>query len=616
MNKADKLISDVVDFRTYCKHLPHISRRESLSETINRNMYMHLDKFPELSRDIIKAYKQVHDLKVMPSMRSLQFGGEAIVKNNTRLFNCSFLHINYTRSFAEIIYLLLCGCGVGYSLQKRHVNQLPGIRKPKRENTHIIHDSIEGWADAVDALMNAYFYGAIRPIFDYSQISPRGTYLATIGAKAPGPDALRNTLNAVEKKLQLSVGKKLSTLQIHDIVCIIADCVLSGGIRRAALIALFDKDDNDMLTCKSGEWWLKAPHRARANNSVLLLRNEVTKKEFEEVFRACIESNSGEPGFIWSDDLELGVNPCCEISLNSNQLCNLTTTNMTDIKSDKDFFNRIYSSALLGTLQATYTDFPYLNENWKITTEREALLGCSFTGIADATNINADILQMAARLVLEVNEKYAKKLDINISARTCAIKPEGSASCVLGSSSGIHSRHSEFYLRRIRLNKDESVAKYLKYTIPDLIEDDLFSARDYVVTIPQESPKGAILREKETALQLLDRVIFYNKNWVSVGHRSGNNKHNVSCTINYQQHEIDELCQQMWKNRFEYSGISLLPFDTGSYSQTPFETCDEKTFKKYNELVKNIDLTKVIEIDDQTNMIEQVACSNGVCEIV
>ena len=615
MNKSNKLLSDLVAFRTYAKHLQHLNRRESLEETINRNMSMHLDRFPKLSRDIIKAYKQVHDLKVMPSMRSLQFGGEAIVKNNGRIYNCSFVHIKYERVFAEILYLLLCGCGVGYSVQKRHIESLPSIRTPKRENVHIIHDSIEGWADAVDALMKAYFNGGIRPIFNYNQISPKGTYLITTGSKAPGPEPLQRALNLVETILKKAVGRKLTSLELHDIICVLADCVLAGGIRRAALICLFDKNDSQMLSCKHGEWWNHAPYRARANNSAVLVRNETTKDEFMEVFNACINSNCGEPGFLWVDDPETGANPCVEIGLQSNQFCNLTSTNMTGIKDKKDFLNRVYAASLLGTLQASYTDFPYLGEKWKQITESEALLGCSFTGIADSPAISAELLREGAQLVLDVNEKYADILGINKAARATAIKPEGTASCVLGSASGIHARHSEYYLRRIRINKEESLAKYLKLVVPNLVEDDLFSNRDVVITVPQESPKGSITRENESAMTLLDRVLFYNENWVRPGHRSGLARHNVSCTINYKPEEVEELAERMWNTRDIYSGISLLPYDGGSYQQAPFESCDESKFQEYNKLVKDIDLTKVLEMDDQTNLAEQLACAGGVCEI-
>jgi hypothetical protein len=955
VNKSNRLLSEIVSFRTYAKYLPHIGRRETLEETINRNMTMHLERFPKLSRDILKAYKQVHDLKTMPSMRSLQFGGEPIVKNNVRMFNCGFTTITQPRKFAEALYVLLCGTGLGYSVQKHHVKQLPSVRKPKEEGTYVIHDSIEGWAEAVNALCQGYFYGGVRPLFDYSMIRPKGSILVSLGAKAPGSDPLRVLLTKLEEKFIKAVGRKLTSLEVHDMICIIADGVLSGGIRRAALISLFDKDDEDMLKCKHGNWWEKHPYRARANNSAVLLRQTTTKDEFRSVYERCIESNAGEPGFFWTSDesLSMGANPCkplrstvltnegyitfeealkkdslkvytpdgrlvsatkpfktgenrevfkitlsnglylygtdnhlhqtqdgrwkrvdelevgerlayrveqripttidnneeyehgllmgwlygdgwnykrsdsvgskraglcfgvnemdvvsffegmldkrhidhfqkpetckiirvdqthlkgldktedlgwlrtkspefklgfikaiftadgsvrrnnnvelysikrdwieticlvlqefgirstvtvhanaksyvssdgkqrnnsttyklnvhsgqfkrigfisklkqdlveqqqdnglfrrvdyetvidieldsvedvyditvndvshafldvgvvthncVEISLNPNQMCNLTTTNLTGIKSEKDFHNRVYASALLGTLQASYTDFPYLSEDWRNITEKEALLGCSFTGIADArSNITAKELQAVAKLVLEVNNKYARKIGINPTARACAIKPEGSASCVLGSSSGIHARYSEHYLRRVRMNKDDALAKYLQSVIPDLVEDDLFSNTGVVVTIPQESPANSIVQESETALQLFNRVLFFNRNWVAQGHVSGTNKHNVSTTINYKEEDIEPLFDALWDNRSLYTGVSLLPYDGGTYQQAPFEKCTKSKFEELDLLVKDVDLTKVIELQDNTERLEQLACSGGLCEL-
>jgi ribonucleoside-triphosphate reductase len=614
MNKSNRLMSDIVTFRTYAKYLSHVGRREIFAESINRNLNQHLEKFPQLSRDIINCFKQVHDYKVMPSMRSLQFGGEAIVKNNTRIYNCSFVHAAEVRTFCEILYLLLCGVGVGFSVQKHHIQQLPAIRNTKEENIYNVHDSIEGWAEALNQLMNAYFYGAIRPIFDFSNVRPKGSLLITSGAKAPGPEPLRQMLRMVEEKLKLARGRKLSSIEVHDIICMIADCVLAGGIRRAALISLFDRNDNDMLTAKHGEWWVKHPHRARANNSAILPRDLVTQEEFYHIFDMCIKSNSGEPGFSWTNDIETGFNPCHEINLNSHQFCNLTTTNVTALRDDRDLFKRVQSAALLGTLQASYTEFPYLSEKWKQVTEKEALLGCSFTGIADATGLSGSQLRAAAQIVLETNEKYAKKIGINPAARTTAIKPEGTASCVVGSSSGIHARFGQHYLRRVRMNKDDSLAKYLKSVVPELVEDDLFSSSGVVVTIPQESPEGSILRKNETALAALARVNFYNENWVQPGHRYGSNTHNVSCTINYKPEEVEQLRQEMWNTRHIYSGISLLPYDGGTYQQAPFEECDKATFDKLDVMVKEIDLTKVIELEDNTERINELACSGGSCE--
>ena len=617
MNKSNRLLSEIVAYRTYAKHLSAFNRRESLEETLNRNLTMYLEKYPKLSRDIIKAFKQVHDFNVMPSMRSLQFGGEAITRNNTRLFNCSFANITYPRIFAEALFLLLSGTGFGYSVQKYHISQLPSLRKPKEEGVYVVHDSIEGWAEALNQLMSAYFFGSIRPIFDFSKVRSKGSYLVTTGAKAPGPEPLRQMLVKVEDLLIRSVHRKLSSLEVHDIVCMIADCVLSGGIRRAALISLFDRDDTQMLTSKHGSWWEKHPYRARANNSAVMPRSETTFEEFKLVYDMCIASNAGEPGFVWTNDLDWGTNPCAEIGLRSNQFCNLTTTNLTGIKNEKDLHNRVYAAALLGTLQAGFTDFPYLSENWRTVTENEALIGCSFTGIADASGLTGEQLQKSAKLVLEVNEKYARKIGTNLAARTTAIKPEGTASCVLGSSSGIHARHSEFYLRRVRMNKDDELARYLARVCPELVEPDIFSPSGVVVTIPQESPEGAITRHQESAVQLFDRVKHYYNNWVVPGHRSGANTHNISCTINYKPEEVPLLLSKLWNDRFEYAAVSLLPFSDAIYQQAPFEDCDKETFQKYDKMVKDIDLTKVMELEDNTNRAEQLACSaGGVCELV
>lgn len=617
MNLSNKLLSDIVAFRTYAKFLPHVGRRESLEETINRNMTMHLERFSKLSRDIIKAYQRVHELKVMPSMRALQFSGDAILKNHARQYNCSYTSIDDVRVFGEILFLLLSGVGVGFSVQQRHIFKLPKLQQPKEEGFFVVQDSIMGWAQAVDLLMDAYFLGRVRPQFDFGNIRPKGSYLVTTGARAPGPEPLKKMIELVESKLKLAIGRKLSSLEIHDIVCIISDSVLAGGIRRAALISLFDRDDKEMLICKHGEWWNIAPWRARANNSVVLPRDKVTQEEFNYIFKICQDSNSGEPGFGWTNNPDLGVNPCFEIGLNPLQFCNLTTINQTGISSEKDFFNRIYAATLIGTLQASYTDFNYLRPQWKETTEREALLGVSFTGIADSKNIiTNDLLNKGANLVLEVNEKYAKKIGINNAARTTTIKPEGSSSCVFGSSSGIHARHSDYYIRRIRMNKDDSLAIYLKSIIPDLIEDDKFSSTGVVVSIPQQSPELALTRREETAESLFKRAIQYNKNWIHVGYRSGDNQHNVSATISVKENEWNTIRDLMWKHRKDYAGISLLPFDGGSYIQAPFEDCTKEKYEEMSKLVKEIDLKQVREEQDNTNRIEQVACSGGQCEII
>ncbi|MFZ4411492.1 MAG: hypothetical protein ACOYOV_00315 [Bacteroidales bacterium] len=596
--------------------MAHLGRRETLSETINRDMIMHLQKFPKLSNEITKSFRYVHDLKVMPSMRALQFAGEAVLKNNMRQFNCSYAPIDDTKVFSEALFLLLSGVGFGFSVQQRHISKLPKIKKPNESVRYIVHDSIEGWADALNTLLESYFFGKIKPDFDLSLIRAKGSYLVTTGAKAPGPEPLKIMLKQIEERLNLSIGKQLSSLEVHDIVCIISDAVLAGGIRRAALISLFDRTDISMLKCKHGNWWEKHPYRARANNSAVLPRGKTTKEEFDFIYDMCRDSGSGEPGIYWTNNEDHGTNPCAEISLKPNQFCNLTTVNQSNIKDKKDFLGRITAATVLGTIQASYTDFSYLRPIWQQTTEEEALLGVSFTGIADSSGIvTTEWLREGAALAKEVNERIAKKIGINPAARITAIKPEGTASCVLGSASGIHARHSDYYVRRIRMNKDDALAVYLRNTIPDLVEDDKFSATGVVVSIPQESPAGSITRHNETAETLFNRTMQYNTHWVREGYRSGDNQHNVSVTISVRDTEWEIVRNLMWENKELYNGISLLPFDGGSYTQAPFEDCTKEEFEALSLLVKSVDLSRVVEESDKTERIEQLSCTGGVCAL-
>jgi ribonucleoside-diphosphate reductase alpha chain len=616
LNLSNKLLSDITAFRTYAKYLAHIGRRETLAETINRDMIMHLQKFPKLSNEITKSFRYVHDLKVMPSMRALQFAGEAVLKNNVRQFNCSYAPIDDTKVFSEALFLLLSGVGFGFSVQQRHISKLPKLKKPAESVRYIVHDSIEGWADALNVLLEAYFFGKVKPEFDLSLIRAKGSYLVTTGAKAPGPEPLKIMLKHIEDRLNLAVDRQLRSIEVHDLVCIISDAVLAGGIRRAALISLFDRTDIEMLKCKHGMWWEKHPYRARANNSAVLPRTKTTKEEFDFIFEMCRDSGSGEPGIYWTNNEDWGTNPCCEIGLKPNQFCNLTTVNQSNILDKKDFLGRIHAATLIGTLQASYTEFNYLRPIWQKTTEEESLLGVSFTGIADSSGIiTSEWLREGAQLAKDVNEKIAKKLGIAPAARITAIKPEGTASCVLGSASGIHARHADYYIRRIRMNKSDALAVYLKNTIPELVEDDKFSATGVVVSIPQESPSNSIIRHNETATTLFERTMQYNTDWVREGFRSGDNHHNVSVTISVRDNEWETVRSLMWLNKDMYNGISLLPFSDHTYVQAPFEDCTKEEFARMSILVKAIDLTQVVEESDKTERVEILACSGGLCEL-
>jgi ribonucleoside-diphosphate reductase alpha chain len=577
---------------------------------------MHLAKFPELADEINEVYQMVYDKKVLPSMRSLQFAGKPAEINNARMFNCSFLPIDNVKSFSEIMFLLLSGCGVGFSVQNHHTDKLPEITVPTREKRYLINDSIEGWADAVHVLIKAYLKGGARPKFDFRDIRQKGEQLVTAGGKAPGPDPLKEVLFKVQMILdRKKSGDKLTSVECHDIACHLADAVLSGGIRRAALISLFDFDDEDMLTCKFGSWWENNPQRGRANNSAVILRHKITESEFMGLWEKVEASNAGEPGFIFSNDKDYGTNPCAEIALRPYQFCNLCEINATDVVDQADFNARSKVASFLGTLQASYTDFHYLRDVWKKTTEKDALVGVGITGIASGTLTNIN-LKESARIVKEENERVAKLLGIKKAARTTTVKPSGTSSLVVGSSSGIHAWHDNFYIRRIRVGKNESIYTYLSANHPELVEDDFFNpTQQAIISVPQAAPVGAVTRAEST-FDLLERTKRFNLEWVRPGHRSGQNYNNVSVTINIKQGEWKQVGEWMWTNRNDYTAMSCLPEDLGSYKQTPYETITEEQYSEMVTHLHNIDLRNVVEISDMTNLMDQQACMGSSCEII
>jgi ribonucleoside-diphosphate reductase alpha chain len=578
-------------------------------------MAMHLRKYPKMKEEIKSAYKFVLDRKVLPSMRSLQFGGTPIELSNNRMFNCAFSAVDHPAVFSETMFNLLGGSGVGFSVQKRHVENLPTIVGPStKQRRFLIGDSIEGWADAVKVLIKAYTMGKSDPQFDFRDIRPKGSRLITSGGKAPGPDPLRICLDKLRSVLNNATGRKLKPIEVHDMICHIADAVLSGGIRRAALISLFDKDDYDMLSAKAGAWWELNPQRGRANNSVVLNREEVTEQEWFDIWKKVELSGSGEPGVFWTNDYNIGTNPCAEISLNSNQYCNLVEVNVSDVATQEELNERVKAATLIGTLQAGYTDFHYLRNVWKETTEKEALLGVSMTGIASAGVLKLN-LEEAAAVTVEENKRVADLIGINSSARITTVKPAGTTSLVLGSSSGIHAWHNDYYIRRMRVGKNEPLYSYMVDRFPSLIEDCVYKPHlEAVMSFPQRAPQGAILRT-ESYKEILERVKRFNLEWVAKGHVSGNNKHNVSCTISLKDDEWNECGKWMWDNRYDYTGISVLPYNGGTYQQAPFEDCTEEVFEEMFKHMAAIDLTQVVEHDDLTEAKDNLACSGGTCEV-
>jgi len=620
MNELNNnILSDITVHMKYAKYIPELQRRETWEELVDRNKAMHIRKYPSLENDINTYYKYVYEKKVLPSMRSLQFGGKPIEISPNRLYNCAYLPIDHIDAFSEVMFLLLSGCGVGYSVQLHNIKKLPEVIKPHnvRKRRFVIGDSIEGWSDAIKVLIKSYL-GSKRSSkikFDYSDIRPKGARLVTSGGKAPGPQPLRECLVKIKGILDgKQDGEKLSSLEVHDIVCHIADAVLAGGIRRAALISLFSAYDEKMISCKSGNWWEKDPQRGRANNSAVLMRHKITKDFFMDLWKRIELSGSGEPGIYFNNDKDWGTNPCCEIALRPFQFCNLCEVNVSDVVDQDDLNERVAAAAFIGTLQAGYTEFHYLREVWQETTEKDALIGVSMTGIASGKVLELNMNE-AADHVKMMNRMVAKTIGIKPAARATTVKPAGTTSLVLGTSSGIHAWHNRYYIRRLRVGKNESIYTYLAIHHPELLEDDYFRPHDTaVISIPQKAPKGSIVRT-EKFMDLLERIKKVATEWVKPGHKTGSNSHNVSATVSLKENEWEEAGEWMWENRNHYNGLSVLPYDGGSYVQAPFEDVTKQIYNDMTKTLHNVDLSKVIELEDNTDLSGELACAGGNCEV-
>lgn len=855
VNKSLKALSDVNHFNKYAKYIPEWGRRETFTETVSRNKAMHLKHYPHLAKDIHRVYKLVYDKKILPSMRMMQFSGKPIEINNTRGYNCAYLPIDNIAAFNETMFLLLGGTGVGFSVQRRHVGELPTIKEIPRktdgtpvEKRYLIGDSIEGWADAVKVLMKAFMFGKAIPRFDYRDIRPKGARLKTSGGRAPGPEPLRKCLDLIrEALLSKEVNEQLQPIEVYDIICHIADAVLAGGIRRAALICLFDSDDENMLTSKYPDnfnaWGpadeKKNPQRARSNNSAVHHRHEIDRDDFMNIFMRIEASKTGDPGFVFTNDPDYGYNPCqpaqatvltkfglrrfseidvgtevwsedgwvkitkkwssgvkptyryhtpygffygtedhrvvtggkkekvgiaasierltgpqteylefdsevikqaeqfvidydistttipeeffrgdmhtvgsflkgfiaglntlrkkgvqkeigreffyqlqematvlgynaffkmtdagvtiayeavkdditegeivltssmgeqevfhitvdgpshtymtggvnvsncVEAALRPNSFCNLTEINMSLIHTDEEFFEACEAAAFIGTLQAGYTDFHYLRDIWKTNTEFDALIGVGMTGLAKQEIMNIN-LKRGAEIVVETNKRIAKKININQAARTTLVKPAGTTSCILGTSSGIHAWHDRYYIRNCQLDKSSALYKYFIENHPDLVADYNEDPENMaIIGFPMKAPNDAVLREDETGIQLLERVKYISEQWCAPGHNRGPNNHNVSSTISVRDDEWDEVGEWMWENRDSYNGLAVFPYYGGYHKQTPFESCTKEQYEELLSKIGDIDLTRVVEEDDQTDLQGEIACAGGQCE--
>lgn len=618
MESDKKALSDITVFGKYAKFRPDLGRRENFGEIVQRNVEMHQRKYPQLADDIDAIYRDfVLTKRVLPSMRSLQFGGRPIELAHNRIFNCAYMPAEDYHFFPELMFLLLGGTGMGYSVQKRHVNKLPAVTEPKTSYVHKfqVQDSIVGWSDAIKVVAKAFLCGGSLPVFDYRDIREKGSELVTTGGHAPGPEPLRLCVNALIGVFGKATGRKLTPLEVHDASCIIADAVLAGGIRRAAMISLFDNDDEDMLTCKAGNWWETHPHRARSNNSAVLVRGEVSEQQFTTLMQRVEASGCGEPGVYWTNNPDWGTNPCCEIALEPYQMCNLTEINASLITSQESFNDATAAASFIGTLQAGYTDFHYLNPQWRETCERGALLGVSMTGIASKTVTKLN-MEEAANVAKEVNHSVAQAIGINPADRVTTVKPAGTTSLVLGCSSGIHAWHSDFYIRRMRAGKDEALAQYMMRVAPRLVEQDEMVGHQVVLSFPQKAPEGACVRS-ESMFELLERVKDVSINWVAKGHLIGNNKHNVSCTISVKEGEWEPLTKWMWDNQSYYNGISVLPyFGAEAYPQLPFEDCSKEQYEAMLPYLNAINIDEVFEENGNAiDLKSELACAGGFCEV-
>jgi ribonucleoside-diphosphate reductase alpha chain len=640
-------ISDYIHAAKYARWTPKLKRRETFHEAIKRVETMHKKKYPDLAADIGNAFQLVHDKFALPSMRSMQFGGEAIETRNARMYNCSFTLIDRSRVFSEILYLLLCGCGVGYSVQKQHVARLPLLKEIDFNLTlfHDVEDSIEGWADAMNALMKSFLRG-YHIEFNFERIRPPGAILNS-GGKAPGHTSLKESLEATRQILSAAQGRKLKTIECHDIICHLSKAVLAGGIRRSSLIALFSLEDDDMLYCKDKanfDFQSKNSQRALANNSVVLSRKNCTHSDFMRL-QHLNKTNLGDPGFVFLDDFDTGTNPCGEIGIDpvlrmtddnySEEVgywmkefsggywqcktgfgfCNLVEINAAKCEDPNDFYRACRAAGFIATLQTGYMKFPYLGEVTEKIVERDALIGVSITGIMDAPWIfDGCYLELGAGIVKTTNEETAKRIGINPAKRCTCVKPSGTASLELGCvGSGIHPHHAKKYFRRVIANPLEPVVQYFKQINPQMV--DTMPGGDLCITFPV-STNGITIDEISTE-NFLDKIFQVYRRWILPGHNEGQT-HNVSCTLVIDEHDWAKTFDCIWVNRDKISSMTFLPKQ--SDKEIPFcpreAVTTAKDVAQFESLVRDynpVDYSKMIENEDVT--VKDSACSGATCNI-
>lgn len=613
------MLSDAKFFEGYSRWNESKNRYETWNEAVERVMNMHREFYKEkmtseLSTLIDEAEELYKEKYFLGAQRALQFGGEQLIKHQMRLYNCTSTYADRSEFFGEFFYILLCGAGAGVSVQKHHIAKLPKIQsRTKQAKIYNVTDDIEGWASAADVLMSSYFVGGgnhpdfegRRVYFDTSAIREKGSMISG-GFKAPGPEPLRRALDKIEHLLQGLVLKGISTLapiNVYDIAMHLADAVLAGGVRRSATIFLFSPDDEDMMKAKTGNWFIENPQRGRSNNSAVIVRGAASREQFHNLMQSVREF--GEPGFVFVESTEHTYNPCVEIGkypvfvtesnerISGWQGCNLTEINGAKANTQEEFLRACRGAAILGTLQAGYTDFRFISAISKKIFEREALLGVSITGWMNNPQIllQPEILQIGAKLVREVNRKVAAMIGINPAARTTCVKPAGNASVLLKTASGVHGEQSPLYIRNVQMNKDSEVAQLIKSVNPYMVEESVWSQNktDYVVSFPVIAPKNSVWKKDLYGTNLLDKVKLIQQNWVEYGTDESlcvdpTVRHNVSNTIDVLPTQWDEVEEYLYTNRQFFAGVSLLA-STGDkdFAQAPFTAIEteEEIVRKY-----------------------------------
>ena len=680
-------LSDYIAMAKYARFRSDLGRREIFTEAVERVAAMHREYFQNrldlrvtsgsellaapdrellsewltggtLGDAIGRAFTAVAEKRVLPSMRSLQFGGAAVLGNHARLFNCAFSLADRVNFFREYFFLLLAGTGCGFSVQRHHVDRLPSLPVRGEEmdlkiRHHAVGDTIEGWADALHELLRSHLEG-YKIEFNYTQIRARGTSLVTAGGKAPGHLPLKRALDRVEMILTGATGRKMRPIEVYDICMFVARAVLSGGIRRSATICLFSPDDEEMMTAKTGNWFEHNAQRSASNNSAVVPRNGTDDTLFRKLFNA--QKEFGEPGFYFSDHPDHGCNPCCEIGLHPViegplsedekaelrklgfngsldegtrlsgwQMCNLSTINGAALRTANDFYVACIHAAVIGTLQAAYTDIAYLGPVTRWLNEHDALLGVSICGFMDNPEILFDpsVLERGAALCRGANAAVANTIGIKPAARVTCVKPEGTASLLLGAASGIHPHHARHYFRRVQASRHDAIYRHFKAINPHLTETSVYRPdTDDVLTFAVEAPPHAILRDEVDAVGFLRFVGLVQRHWVRPGAatvtRSPGLQHNVSNTCTVRPGEWDAVADYIWENRENFTGVALLAEDGDKrYAQAPREAvATEDDILKWNRLAYNpVDYAALREKTDETALKEVAACAGGACEL-